>query len=159
MMQKKERKGVHQKRQHVAKQQPLQQPRPSQKQDQRQKKKAIFRDSLSAVTERLRRKRRKARHRVLRRNHGRKHGVWFVLLMAWLFAKTALASGDFNLDPLNDSVMGHIRGDFGKLMGLASIGWLIIGSVAGFNIRLLISVFVLMLAISFGPELVTSVVR
>ena len=98
-------------------------------------------------------------------NKGLKQRVscyWHVMLVGllWGFAKIALAkSGDFSLEALNDSIRGHISGDFGKLMGLASIGWLIIGSVAGFNVRLLVSVFVLLLAISFGPELVMSVVK
>ena len=92
----------------------------------------------------------------LRRAYQAGVGLWL-----WCFAKLALAGGsatDFSLDALNKSIEGHLSGDFGKLMGLGSIGWLIIGSVAGFNIRLLISVFVLMLAISFGPDLVSSVV-
>jgi uncharacterized membrane protein (DUF485 family) len=82
-----------------------------------------------------------------------------VFMLSFVFAKLAIAAGDFSLDSLNTSIKGHISGDFGKLMGLASIGWLIIGSVAGFNVRLLVSVFVLLLAISFGPELVMSVVK
>ena len=81
-------------------------------------------------------------------------------VLSFLCMKLAMAAGqDFSLESLNTSIHGHIRGDFGKLMGLASIGWLIIGSVAGFNVRLLVSVFVLLLAISFGPELVMSVVK
>jgi hypothetical protein len=85
-------------------------------------------------------------------------------VVLWGVATLALAGshengkGDFSLDTLNSAIEGHLKGDFGKLMGLASIGWLIIGSVAGFNVRLLVSVFVLMLAISFGPGLVSSVV-
>lgn len=80
-------------------------------------------------------------------------------VLSLLCMKFAIAAGDFSLDSLNTSIKSHISGDFGKLMGLASIGWLIIGSVAGFNVRLLVSVFVLLLAISFGPELVMSVVK
>ncbi len=82
-------------------------------------------------------------------------GLWL-----WCYSQSVFAAGnnDFSLEHLNSAIEGHLSGDFGKLMGLASIGWLIIGSVAGFNVRLLVSVFVLLLAISFGPGLISSVV-
>lgn len=79
--------------------------------------------------------------------------------LGFFVARTALATSgnDIDLSSIDNSIQGHISGDFGRLMGLAALAWLIIAGAFGFNMKLLVSVLIVLLAIALGPTIVDQV--
>lgn len=78
------------------------------------------------------------------------------VLLSLFLARAALASSsnDIDLSPLDDSVEGHIQGDFGRLVAMFTLGIGII--IAGFKQQylILLGCAIVLLAIGFGPAII-----
>lgn len=78
------------------------------------------------------------------------------VLLSLLVTRAALASSntDIDLSSLDDSVEGHIKGDFGRLVAMVGLGIGIIWAAFKQQYLILIGCMVVLLAIGFGPNII-----